>query len=107
MDAGLQEVGEEALRAKGLPAAFVAMDTASGAILGMGSYPTYDPSFYTRPHTKAEYEAFGDRSGDPLPPGGGTLAGWGRRVAHPSRRSATGTTAHPTAAPAIIQFPVS
>jgi penicillin-binding protein 2 len=32
----------------------------------MGSYPTYDPSFYTRPHTKGAYEAFGDRPGDPL-----------------------------------------
>jgi penicillin-binding protein 2 len=66
LDTGVQEVGEEALRAKGLPGAFVAMNVKTGAILGMGSYPTYDPSFYTRPHTKAEYEAFGDRSGDPL-----------------------------------------
>ena len=32
----------------------------------MGSYPTYDPSFYTQPHTKAQYDAFGNRSGDPL-----------------------------------------
>src|SRR5829696_4756725 len=66
LDAGLQEVGEEALRAKGLPSAFVAMNVHTGAILAMGSYPTYDPSFYTRPHTKEEYEAFGRRPGDPL-----------------------------------------
>jgi penicillin-binding protein 2 len=66
LDAGLQEVGEEALRAKGLPSAFVAMNVNTGAILGMGSYPTYDPSFYTQPHTKAEYDAFGNRPGDPL-----------------------------------------
>jgi len=66
LDAGLQEVGEEALRAKGLPSAFVAMNVHTGAILAMGSYPTYDPSFYTRPHTKGEYEAFGRRPGDPL-----------------------------------------
>jgi penicillin-binding protein 2 len=32
----------------------------------MGSYPTYDPSFYTEPHTKAQYDAFGNRPGDPL-----------------------------------------
>ena len=32
----------------------------------MGSYPTYDPSFYTQPHTKAQYDAFGNRPGDPL-----------------------------------------
>ena len=66
LDAGLQEVGEQALRAKGLPGAFVAMNVHTGAILAMGSYPTYDPSFYTRPHTKAEYDAFGSRPGDPL-----------------------------------------
>ncbi len=66
LDAGLQTTGEEALRAKGLPSAFVAMNVNSGAILAMGSYPTYDPSFYTRPHTTDEYEEFGNRSGDPL-----------------------------------------
>jgi penicillin-binding protein 2 len=66
LDAGLQEVGEEALSAKGLPSAFVAMNVNTGAILGMGSYPTYDPSFYTQPHTKGEYDAFGNRPGDPL-----------------------------------------
>jgi penicillin-binding protein 2 len=66
LDAGLQAVGEEALRSKGLPGAFVAMNVHTGAVLAMGSYPTYDPSFYTQPHTKAQYEAFGNRSGDPL-----------------------------------------
>jgi penicillin-binding protein 2 len=66
LDAGLQEVGEEALRGRGLPSSFVAMNVRSGAILAMGSYPTFDPSFYTRPHTKEEYEAFGNRAGDPL-----------------------------------------
>jgi penicillin-binding protein 2 len=66
LDSGLQEVGEAALRAKGLPGAFVAMNVHTGAILGMGSYPTYDPSFYAQPHTKAQYDAFGNRPGDPL-----------------------------------------
>jgi penicillin-binding protein 2 len=66
LDSGLQEVGESALRARGLPGAFVAMNVHSGAIGGMGSYPTYDPSFYTEPHTKAQYDAFGNRPGDPL-----------------------------------------
>jgi penicillin-binding protein 2 len=66
LDSGLQEVGEAALRDRGLPGAFVAMNPNTGAILAMGSYPTYDPSFYTRPHTKAQYDAFGDRPGDPL-----------------------------------------
>jgi penicillin-binding protein 2 len=66
LDSGLQEVGESALRAKGLPGAFVAMNVHSGAVLAMGSYPTYDPTFYTQPHTKAQYDAFGNRAGDPL-----------------------------------------
>jgi penicillin-binding protein 2 len=66
LDSGLQEVGESALRARGLPGAFVAMNVHSGAVLGMGSYPTYDPTFYTQPHTKQQYDAFGNRPGDPL-----------------------------------------
>jgi penicillin-binding protein 2 len=66
LDSGLQETGEAALRAKGLPGAFVAMNVHTGALLGMGSYPTYDPSFYTRPHTKAQYDAFANQPGDPL-----------------------------------------
>jgi penicillin-binding protein 2 len=66
LDSALQEMGESALRERGLPGAFVAMNVNSGAILAMGSYPTYDPSFYTQPHTKEEYEEFGNRAGDPL-----------------------------------------
>jgi penicillin-binding protein 2 len=66
LDSELQEVGEEALRDRGLPGGFVAMNANSGAILAMGSFPSFDPSFYTRPHTRAEYEAFGNRPGDPL-----------------------------------------
>jgi penicillin-binding protein 2 len=66
LDSNLQAIGEAALRDKGLPGAFVAMNVHTGAILAMGSYPSYDPSFYTRPHTKAEYDAFGTSPGDPL-----------------------------------------
>jgi penicillin-binding protein 2 len=66
LDSGLQEVGESALRSRGLPGAFVAMNVHTGAVLAMGSYPTYDPTFYTQPHTKQQYDAFGNRPGDPL-----------------------------------------
>jgi penicillin-binding protein 2 len=66
IDSGIQETGEGALRAKGLPGAFVAMNVHTGAILGMGSFPTFNPSFYTEPHTKAQYDAFAAQPGDPL-----------------------------------------
>ena len=66
LDAGLQATGEEALRSTGLPGAFVAMDVHSGAVLAMGSYPTYDPAFYTRPHTRAEYATLEKQPSDPL-----------------------------------------
>ncbi|HEU4980171.1 MAG TPA: penicillin-binding protein 2, partial [Solirubrobacterales bacterium] len=66
LDSGLQETGEGALADRGLPGAFVAMDVRTGAVLAMGSYPTFDPSFYVRPHTKAEYRQLEQRSGAPL-----------------------------------------
>lgn len=52
IDKGLQEVGESAIRrgASGIPthgAAFVAMEIDSGEILGMGSYPSYDPGVFS------------------------------------------------------------
>ena len=90
LDSGLQEVGEAALRAKGLPGAFVAMNVHTGAILGMGSYPTYDPSFYTQPHTKAQYDAFGNQPGDPLvdrADQGGYPTGLGVQADHRDRRA--------------------
>src|SRR5262249_36907055 len=63
LDAGLQATGEAALGSEHLPGAFVAMDVRTGAVLAMGSYPTYEPAFYTRPHTKAQYRAFGSAPG--------------------------------------------
>jgi penicillin-binding protein 2 len=66
LDSGLQEVGEGALADRGLPGAFVAMDARTGAVLAIGSYPTFDPAFYVRPHTKSEYSRLEQRSGAPL-----------------------------------------
>ena len=43
----VQAAGEAALAAKGLPGAFVTMNVHNGEILGMGSFPTYDPSVFT------------------------------------------------------------
>lgn len=52
IDKGVQEVGESAIArgAGGIPthgAAFVAMEVDSGEILGMGSYPSYDPGVFS------------------------------------------------------------
>jgi penicillin-binding protein 2 len=45
----IQRAGERALSSDGLPGAFVAMNVHNGQVLGLGSYPTYDPSFFTKP----------------------------------------------------------
>jgi penicillin-binding protein 2 len=50
LDLEVQQAGESALASfGGLPGAFVAMDVQDGEILGLGSYPTFDPSIFTRP----------------------------------------------------------
>ncbi|HYU62063.1 MAG TPA: penicillin-binding protein 2 [Solirubrobacterales bacterium] len=50
LDSQIQASGEAALaQFGGLPGAFVAMDVQDGEILGLGSYPTFDPSIFTRP----------------------------------------------------------
>jgi penicillin-binding protein 2 len=49
IDAGVQRAGEQALSSRGLPGGFVAMDARTGEVVGMGSYPTYDPSIFARP----------------------------------------------------------
>ncbi len=66
LDSSLQAIGEEALESRGLPGAFVAMNVNSGAVLAIGSYPAFDPAFYTKPHSRAEYRALEERPGDPL-----------------------------------------
>jgi penicillin-binding protein 2 len=57
VDPSVQATGEAALGSFGLPGAFVAMDVKTGAIIAMGSRPTYDPSFFTRPFTSARFKA--------------------------------------------------
>jgi penicillin-binding protein 2 len=50
LDSEVQAAGEAALsQFGGLPGAFVAMDVQDGEILGLGSYPTFDPAIFTRP----------------------------------------------------------
>lgn len=50
----VQEAGEAGLAAKGLPGAFITMDVHTGEILGLGSFPTFEPSLFTRPLTQVQ-----------------------------------------------------
>jgi penicillin-binding protein 2 len=61
IDRGVQEVGESAIArgAGGIPthgAAFVAMDVHTGEIIGMGSYPTYQPSVFSGVLKQSTYD---------------------------------------------------
>ncbi len=57
IDSAVQEAGEAALAARGLPGGFVTMNVHSGEILGLGSFPSFDPSVFTRPLTQAQVNA--------------------------------------------------
>jgi penicillin-binding protein 2 len=61
LDLGLQRKGQDAmagpLNPGSHPGAFVAMDPRQGEVLAMGSFPTFDPSIFTKPLTKARYKA--------------------------------------------------
>lgn len=67
IDLPLQIEAEKALheelaaaKQRGSPAdgaGFLAMDPVNGEILAAGSYPSYNPGFFTKPFTEAEYKA--------------------------------------------------
>lgn len=54
INSAVQSAGESALAARGLPGAFVTMNVHNGEILGLGSFPTYDPTVFTKPMTQAQ-----------------------------------------------------
>ena len=54
LDSKVQTAGEAALASRGLPGAFVTMNVQNGQILALGSYPTYEPSEFTKPLTQAQ-----------------------------------------------------
>lgn len=54
IDERVQEAGEAALAGFGLPGGFVTMNVRTGEILALGSFPTFDPSVFTRPLTQAQ-----------------------------------------------------
>jgi len=65
LDFAVQAAGEAALAARGLPGGFVTMDVHSGEILGIGSFPTFDPATFTRPLTQRQVD---DTYNNPLAP---------------------------------------
>ncbi|MFZ2049330.1 MAG: penicillin-binding transpeptidase domain-containing protein [Solirubrobacteraceae bacterium] len=78
---GLQYAGEKALReqialaqGRGKPAdggAFVALNPLNGEVLAMGSYPTYNPTEFTKPLTPEQAQALFGKEGEAAPPSGG------------------------------------
>ncbi len=64
VDGDVQAAGDGAIDDFGLPGAWVAMDVNSGAILGMGSYPSFDPGIYTRPISQRTYESLTSEAND-------------------------------------------
>ncbi|MGN6665012.1 MAG: penicillin-binding protein 2 [Solirubrobacterales bacterium] len=53
----VQEAGEAALAERGLPGGFITMNVENGQILGLGSFPTFDPAELTPPMTQAQVDA--------------------------------------------------
>jgi penicillin-binding protein 2 len=72
LDTGVQQTGEQYLRqvidqGSGSAGAFVAMDPRNGDILGLGSYPTFKPSVFSRPISPAKFDRLNsDKYGAPL-----------------------------------------
>jgi penicillin-binding protein 2 len=50
----VQEAGEAALASQGLPGAFITMNVDNGQILGLGSFPTFEPSDLIPPMSQAQ-----------------------------------------------------
>jgi penicillin-binding protein 2 len=57
IDSEVQEAGEAALAARGLPGGFITMDVHTGEILALGSFPSFEPSVFTRPLTQPQVNA--------------------------------------------------
>jgi penicillin-binding protein 2 len=56
IDEKVQVAGERALAERGLPGGFITMDVHTGEILGLGSFPTYEPALFTRPLTQKQVD---------------------------------------------------
>jgi penicillin-binding protein 2 len=60
LDPEVQSAGESALASRGLPGAFVTMNVHNGQLLGLGSFPTYDPTLLTEPTQSQVNELYRD-----------------------------------------------
>jgi penicillin-binding protein 2 len=54
IDPEVQAAGESALASQGLPGGFITMNVNNGQILGLGSFPTFEPSVFTHPMTQQQ-----------------------------------------------------
>jgi penicillin-binding protein 2 len=62
IDSDVQAAGEAAISSFSLPSAFAVMDIHTGEVLGLGSYPTFDPAIFTRPNVPSSvFEGVGDQ----------------------------------------------
>lgn len=67
LDPRVQEAGEDALASYGLPGAFLTMDVRNGELLALGSYPTFDPTTFTKDLTQRQVnELYADPEWAPL-----------------------------------------
>jgi penicillin-binding protein 2 len=66
IDDSVQEAGEAALAARGLPGGFITMDVHTGEILGLGSFPTFDPASVTPPLTQKQVDETYNNPAAPL-----------------------------------------
>jgi penicillin-binding protein 2 len=69
IDLGLQKYGQKAFGeiGGGLPGAFVAMNPRNGQIYAMGSYPSFDPSIFAKPISRAKFASItSEANGAPL-----------------------------------------
>ena len=69
LDLDLQKTGQEGvlIHGGGLPGAFVAMNPNNGQVYAMGSYPSFDPSVFSKPISRTRYEQLtSEANGAPL-----------------------------------------
>ena len=69
VDLGLQKAGQDGMRAigGGLPGGFVAMNPNNGQVYAMGSYPSFDPSIFSKPISQSRFEQLtSEENGAPL-----------------------------------------